>query len=319
MNIQEKAQALFRDQLNSWPLLGANWLKLEEAQVKVFEFGGFSIRVQCNPKRIVSSAAKVDKVSIDKRACFLCTEHRPPEEKNVWFGEQYEILCNPFPIFREHFTIAHSEHIPQVIEPEFGSFLELSRALPDLALFYNAPNCGASAPDHMHFQAGKRGFMPIEEELPVLKARFGSVLHTDNNLKVWAVDDGLRRIFVAESASRESLEQYAAHAFQVIRDMQEGSEPMINMLSYYKEGWQVLLFPRDKHRPWQYFEEGEKNILLSPASVDMGGTLITPLEKDYVKITREDIMDIFSQVSFSPEHFTHMKESLNNKLNANGQ
>jgi len=163
MTVQEKAHALFKDQLSSWPLLGANWDKLGQAQVKEFDFDGFSIRVQCNPKRIVSSAAKLDKVSIEKRPCFLCTEHRPPEEKNVWFGEDYEILCNPFPIFREHFTIARHEHTPQVIEPEFGSFLELSRALPDLALFYNAPNCGASAPDHMHFQAGNRGFMPIEE------------------------------------------------------------------------------------------------------------------------------------------------------------
>ena len=319
MTIQEKADALFKDQLSSWPLLGANWEKLDEAQVKEIKFDGFSIRVQCNPKRIVSSAAKVDKVSIEKRPCFLCTEHRPPEEKNVWFGENYEILCNPFPIFREHFTIARAGHISQVIEPEFGSFLELSRALPDLALFYNAPNCGASAPDHMHFQAGNRGFMPVEEELSALKERYGKVLYKDSRIAVSAVDDGLRRFHVVESASMEPLEQYAVFAFQLIRDLQKGEEPMINMLSYFNQGWQVLLFPRDKHRPWQYFEEGEENILLSPASVDMGGTLITPLEKDFQKITREDIMDIFSQVSFSAENFSTMNSYIQNKLESNDQ
>lgn len=317
MSIQEKADALFEDQLKSWPLLAANWEKLAEAQVRAFEFDGFSIRLQCNPKRIVSSAAKVDKVSIEKRPCFLCTEHRPPEEKNVWFGSQYEILCNPFPIFREHFTIAKSMHTPQVIEPEFRSFLELSRALPDLALFYNAPNCGASAPDHMHFQAGNRGFMPIEEELPVLKAGYGKVLYQDQLMTVHAVDDGLRRFHVVESASVDSLECYASHAFRLIRDLKQGEEPMINMLSYYDKGWQVLLFPRDRHRPWQYFEEGEKNILLSPASVDMGGTLITPLEKDFLKITREDILEIFSQVSFSAQHFSMMNDYLKHKLESN--
>jgi hypothetical protein len=310
INIQERADALFKDQLSSWPLLGANWEKLGEAKEREFDFDGFSIRVQCNPKRIVSSAAKVDKQSIEKRPCFLCTEHRPPEEKNLWFGKQYEILCNPFPIFREHFTIASADHTPQVIEAEFGSFLELSRALPDLALFYNAPNCGASAPDHMHFQAGNRGFMPIEDELTTLKAKFGQVLQKDREVELTAVADGLRRFYVLESDSKEKLEEIAAGAFQMIRALQKEDEPMINMLSYFRDGWKVLLFPRDKHRPWQYFEEGDKNILLSPASVDMGGALITPLEKDFLKITREDIEDIFSQITFSAEHFDRMNEYL---------
>jgi len=116
-----------------------------------------------------------------------------------------------------------------------------------------------------------------------------------------------------ESDSRETLGQVAASSFRFIRDLQQG-EPMINLLAYYDDSWQVLLFPRDRHRPWQYFEEGEQNILLSPASVDMGGTLITPLEKDFEKITREDIMDIFSQVSFSPGHFEAMNRFFSTKV-----
>ena len=314
MTLQERADVLFEDQKTSWPLLGANWEKLDGAQLKQFDFDGFTIRVQCNPKRIVSSAAKVDKVSIENRSCFLCRENRPPEEKNVWFGDDYEILCNPFPIFREHFTIAKADHTPQVIEPEFGRFLELSRALPDLALFYNASNCGASAPDHMHFQAGSRGFMPIEEEISSLKGQYGQVLLEHSAITVTAVADGLRRFYIVESDSKERLEKLGMGAFRFLRELQRGEEPMINMLSWYREGWQVLLFPRDKHRPWQYFEEGERNILLSPASVDMGGALITPLEKDFQKINREDIEDIFSQVTFSAEHFDRMNEYIKRKL-----
>jgi hypothetical protein len=305
MSLQDKADALFEDQKVTWPLLGANWEKLSGAKLKHFDFDGFSIHVQNNPKRIVSSAAKVDKVSIEKRACFLCLENRPPEEKNVWFGEEYEILCNPFPIFQKHYTIAKAEHTPQVIESEFGAFLELSRALPDLALFYNAPNCGASAPDHMHFQAGNRGFMPIEKELDLLKLNYGEKLLRSDSLDLTAINDGLRRFYLLESDSLESLKLLGAEVFSYIRDLQK-DEPMINMLSYYDRGWQVLLFPRHKHRPWQYFEEGDRNILLSPASVDMGGALITPLEKDFEKITREDIEDIFSQVSFTPGNFVDM-------------
>jgi hypothetical protein len=287
---------------------------LSGVRMKGFDFDGFSIHVQCNPKRMVSSAAKVDKVSIEKRACFLCTENRPPEEKNLWFGDEYEILCNPFPIFREHFTIAKAAHTPQVIESEFGAFLELSRALPDLALFYNAPNCGASAPDHMHFQAGNRGFMPIEKELESLKQLYGECLVEKGEARMTAVNDGLRRFYVMESNSKEALENLGALCFPFIRGLRQGEEPMINMLSYYHEAWQVLLFPRQKHRPWQYFEEGEQNILLSPASVDMGGCLIMPLEKDFEKIAREDIVDIFSQVSFAPADFEAMNQYIHSKI-----
>jgi len=173
MNLQQQASALFEDQKQTWPLLGENWKGLAFANLRVVEFPGFTIRVQFNPKRITSSAARVDRDSIARRKCFLCPENRPPEERHVPFGSGYEILCNPFPIFNEHFTIARREHTPQVIDTEFGNLLYLSRELPELVVFYNAPNCGASAPDHMHFQAGNRGFMPIEEEIGTLKERYG--------------------------------------------------------------------------------------------------------------------------------------------------
>jgi hypothetical protein len=313
MSLQERADRLFEDQKSSWPLLGANWDLLGEAQIKAFELDGYTIRIQYNPKRFVSSAAKVDRDSIRNRSCFLCEKNRPPEEKNVGFGTDYEILCNPFPIFSEHFTIAKKDHSPQVIEPEFGRFLELSRALPDLALFYNAPNCGASAPDHMHFQAGNRGFMPIERDMAFIKARYGEVLLDHPGIRVTALADGLRRFYAIESGSKEQLEEFGADTFRMLRELQDGEEPMINMLSYYREGWQLLLFPRHSHRPWQYFEQGEKNILLSPASVDMGGVLITPLEKDFQKITTEDIEDIFAQVTFSEGHFQRLNAYIRHK------
>jgi hypothetical protein len=308
MTLQERAHKLFEDQKNSWPLLGANWDKLRSVRLKEFGFKGFTILVQFNPKRITSSAAKVDTPSIQNRRCFLCAENRPREEQQVWFGDDYEILCNPFPTFNEHFTIAKSNHTPQVIEPEFDRLLELSRELPDLALFYNAPNCGASAPDHMHFQAGSRGFMPIEAQLGSIRKIYGEVLVEHLGITITAVTDGLRRFYIAESGSKHRMDVFANVVLRILRILKNGEEPMINMLSYFNNGWQLLLFPREKHRPWQYFEVGEKNILLSPASVDMGGTLILPLEKDFQKITREDVEDIFSQVTFSEEHFLRMNE-----------
>jgi len=307
MTTQEKADALFEEQKVNWPLMKTNWDKLVDVRLKQFEFDGFSIRIQCNPRRIVSSAAKVDRVSIENRSCFLCMKNRVEEQNNVRFGKDYEILCNPFPIFNEHFTIARTSHTPQVIEPEFLSFLDISRELPDLVVFYNAPSCGASAPDHMHFQAGNLGLMPLDSELEALKKRYGKSLAKDPEISITAVEDGLRRFVVLESIKQKPLKKAFSALFGFIKDLQ-GQEPMINMLSYYRNKWQIVLFPRELHRPWQYFEEGEKNILLSPATVDMGGTFITPMEKDFEKITREDIRDIFSQVSFSALNFKLLTE-----------
>ena len=196
MTTQEKADALFEEQKVNWPLMKTNWDKLVDVRLKQFEFDGFSIRIQCNPRRIVSSAAKVDRVSIENRSCFLCMKNRVEEQNNVLFGKDFEILCNPFPIFKEHFTIARTSHIPQVIESEFSGFLDISRELPNLVVFYNAPSCGASAPDHMHFQAGNLGLMPLDSELEALKNRYGKSLTNDPELSITAVEDGLRRFVV---------------------------------------------------------------------------------------------------------------------------
>ncbi|MFO7934691.1 MAG: DUF4922 domain-containing protein [Bacteroidales bacterium] len=316
MKTQEQTNTLFEQQKRSWPLLRDNWERLKEVRLKTFEFDGFSIRAQLNPERIISSSARVDKTSIKNRKCFLCAENRPEEEDHVLFRSEYEILCNPFPIFEKHFTLARTSHTPQVIAPEFGWFLELSRALPELFVFYNAPDCGASAPDHMHFQAGKRGILPLEQELDSLIKRYGEPLSDGGGLTVTAMDDGLRRMILLESHRKELL----MDAFGIINDftsrMRGGKEPMLNMLAYFIEDrWQIFIFPREKHRPWQYFEKGDKNILLSPAAIDMGGLLIIPLEKDFRKISKDDIKSIFEQVCISEKHFAELQEYLSGNLN----
>ena len=157
----------------------------------------------------------------------------------------------------------------------------------------------------MHFQAGNRGFMPIEHEIGTLKERYGKLLLSDETCTVHGIDDGLRRFYVLESGSPERLSTLAGAVFSYLRSLQ-GGDPMINMLSYFDQGWMLLLFPRDRHRPWQYFKEGEDNILLSPASVDMGGSLITPLEKDFHKLTRADVVDIFQQLTFSKANYLEL-------------
>ncbi|MCK9205965.1 MAG: DUF4922 domain-containing protein [Salinivirgaceae bacterium] len=306
MDYQKHTRLLFIQQKETWPLLAENSEGLKNVLLKTLSFGGFSFKVQYNAKRITSSAAKVDKETIAARPCFLCQANRPMEQSQVLFEGSYDILCNPFPIFQEHFTIAGLNHIPQEIGNSFGQYLDISKALHELVVFYNAPKCGASAPDHLHFQAGNLGFLPIESEYDNLRNRYGKELFNTPAISVVAIDDGLRRMVVLESDDKLSLESGFKPIYQFMKDLVSGEEPNLNILGWFSGQWRIIIFPRDKHRPWQYFAEGDENILLSPASVDLGGTLITPLEKDFHKISASDVADIMNQVCLPPETFEEL-------------
>jgi len=297
---------LLTAQKTEWELAGKNFAELDNAQVRAFDFDGFVIKVQFNPARIISSAARVDHKSIEARPCFLCQANRPKEQRGVSFGD-YSVLINPFPIFPEHFTIPAGAHIPQRIKGNFAGMLNLAKAMEGYTLFYNGPKCGASAPDHFHFQAGNSGFMPIDNEIEVLKEKYGHACQK-NEVAVWAVKDGLRNFVLMTSANNEKLSATFDKVFEIMAKLcLAEDEPMVNMLTSFINGaWRVLIFPRALHRPWQYGAEGDDNILLSPASVDMGGVLITPLEKDFKKITKADIKDIFGQVLLSVEKFDEL-------------
>lgn len=160
-----QATELLAKQLVTWPLAEKNYKALEAVQVKSFDMGGFSIRAQFNPARIVSTGAKVDARSLKERKCFLCPENLPVEQERLPFGFRHLVLCNPYPIFPQHFTIPTRKHTPQLILPQWNDFLELTRRLAPFTVFYNGPRSGASAPDHAHFQAVTRGIMPLDEEV----------------------------------------------------------------------------------------------------------------------------------------------------------
>jgi len=305
----EQVIQLLATQKEEWPLATRNFAGLEKVRTRKFSFCEVEINVQFNPERIVSSAAKVDAKSIEARPCFLCAANRPKEQRGINIGS-YSALVNPFPIFPQHFTIVEAEHVPQQIIGRMGDMLELAFSLQGFTLFYNGPKCGASAPDHFHFQAGNRGFMPIENKLEELKNNVSKKL---NSLKsdAWAVKDGLRNFLLLESAEKDVLEKDFFKIYESLETAEE--EPMMNILAFYeRDKWKVIVFPRAIHRPSQYFAEGEANILISPASVDMGGVLITPLEKDFDKIMQQDIRDIFEQVLYSATTFTQLIQKLEN-------
>ncbi|QIA07885.1 DUF4922 domain-containing protein [Draconibacterium halophilum] len=308
-SISTKIKQLLTDQKKEWELAGKNFAGLEHVKVRAFQFDGFTIKVQFNPGRIVSSAAKVDKKSIEARPCFLCAANRPVEQRGVTCGD-FEVLVNPFPIFPKHFTVPTFAHTPQLIKGNFVNMLDLAKAMENFTLFYNGPLCGASAPDHFHFQAGNSGFMPLDTELYVLKEKYG-IEWVKNEVNYSAIKDGVRNFLVLESADKAALENAFARIYALLDHHSEEEEPMLNILArYINDGWRILVFPRALHRPSQYFAKGEENILISPASVDMGGVLITPQENDFMNIRKTDIESIMKQVLWTEDQFDKLTTKL---------
>lgn len=298
-------------QVRDWPLANGNFKGLEKVEEKEFLFDGFTMKVQFNPERIRSSAAKVDKKSIEKRACFLCLDKLPAEQGGIAQGKDYVILVNPFPIIPQHFTIPKVDHVDQAFLQNLEGMLSLAKDMEGYTLFYNGPKCGASAPDHMHFQAGNKGFMPVEEEYYTLKAN-ADVLQKSDDVEVYAFNHYLRKMISVESANSDHLIKVATNFYHAFADMQsEEVEPMLNVICSFVDGKYIMhLFPRKLHRPTQYFAEGDEQLLISPASVDFGGVFITPRREDFDKITAEDIKDMFKQVCVDEDVFTSLCDKL---------
>lgn len=298
-------------QVRDWPLANGNFNGLEKVEEKEFAFDGFKMKVQFNPERIRSSAAKVDKKSIENRACFLCLDKLPAEQGGIAQGKEYVILVNPFPIIPQHFTIPKVDHVDQSFMDNLEGMLSLVKDMQGYTLFYNGPKCGASAPDHMHFQGGNKGFMPVEEEYLALKDK-ADLLVKSEEIEVRAFNHYLRKMISVETTNTEELIAVVSKFYNAFAAMQaEEKEPMLNVICSYVDGkYMMHLFPRKLHRPTQYFAEGDDQILISPASVDFGGVFITPRREDFEKITAEDIEDIFNQVCVDEDVFSLLCEKI---------
>jgi len=294
----EKINELFSSQLQEWELARINYSLLENVRTRKFDFGTFEVSVQFNPERIRSSAARVDPISIGERPCFLCTMNRPPEQRGLSFENVFAILVNPFPIFRRHLTIPSNDHVDQRIGDNLGTILSLSQVMPSYTVFYNGPQCGASAPDHLHFQAGNKGFMPLEKDFRI--GTHTTLLFSEPGVMVWKWEKYLRGIISLEGNDRDRVIRVFNRLFKGLSEIQpDPPEPMLNIIAGYENGeWIVHVIPRKLHRPSQFFMEGTGQLMISPAAVDLGGVIITPREEDYNSINRNDIEDIFRQVCF---------------------
>lgn len=292
-----------------------NYAALKNIRIRSLVVDGWEVLLQFNPARIRSSSAKMDACSVRERNCFLCRENRPAMQGSVPFGDSYEILVNPFPIFPEHLTIPSLRHEDQLIRGRYADMLSLAAELPDFVLFYNGPRCGASAPDHMHFQAGTRGVLPVERawERVAKETVFASA---SSSSVLYAVNGYTHPFLMLVSSRKQEAVQVFDALYALLPLPEEGGEPMMNLLAWYEGGrWISCLFPREKLRPCCYYARGEAHLLLSPASVEMGGLFAVAREEDFLRITESDIRRVYAEVCLGSGRAEELIKACKRNLN----
>jgi Domain of unknown function (DUF4922) len=293
-----EVEELFKRQARAWPQLAKGLEGLACAKTRSVRIDWFDIFIRHIPHRIASTTASVDRESVAKRPCFLCAGNLPSEEEGLQFDDDFTIYCNPFPIVDRHLTIAHREHRLQRIANQFGNMLDLAAALEGYFIIYNGPECGASAPDHMHFQAGSRALLPIEKDTVGLTGV--------------TVPNYRRNVFLFRGRDRSALIDRMDRAIDLIAEATgKPTEPMVNIAAFLEGAeWVTYLYPRGKHRP-EVFHTGE--LTVSPASIDLCGIFVVPLAQDFERITGDAIAAIFREVTLPDDQFQEVARKLENK------
>ncbi|MDE6040744.1 MAG: DUF4922 domain-containing protein [Muribaculaceae bacterium] len=285
------------EQIAEWPQAAGNFEALKDVKVKDLDVDGMHIKVQFNPARMVSSAAKVDAASLKARKCFLCEANRPEVQRGISWGDKYTVLINPFPIFPRHLTIPDDSHTDQLIDGRIADMMRLAAELDEYTVFYNGPRCGASAPDHMHFQAGNSDFLTIG---PALEDARHDVIATEGQSTLAMVNTLPLKVFVIDAATPEEGQKLFSRLYAAIPVPEGEKEPMMNLLCYATPtGTRLVVIPRKRHRPSFYGTEGDDCMLISPASVDMGGVFITPRPQDFDRFDADVARRIFDELCLS--------------------
>ena len=260
------------------------------------------LKLQWNPARIVSTGAKIDKKTLGERPCFLCDKNRPKEQMSKQIDEKFHLLVNPFPILPVHFTIPARKHQPQLIYKNYGEIHRFISLHSDLMVFYNGPKCGASAPDHLHFQAGTNGILPLQTNWQRLSRNLTDIISLNDEEKISVVSDFIVPAFVIISKSAESDEALFRRLYKAMPQRGDETEPMMNIISWRKgEEFISVVIPREKHRPEAYFAEGDAQFVVSPGALDMSGLIITPREEDFRKLTEEKALSLLQECGVSEE------------------
>ncbi|MEX2308878.1 MAG: DUF4922 domain-containing protein [Pirellulales bacterium] len=300
--LRERIEALFAQQCATWPALREGDAALRNLATKTLVEGGERIVVQLNPARRRSTHAKTDVQSIATRACFLCPENMPPEERGIAF-ENLVVLPNPYPVLPLHCTIADREHRPQELAGRVDLLLRLAAAIgPDLAALYHGARCGASAPDHLHFQASSAAEIPILAQLPALAKDHCRTAHHSFG----------RAMLVFASPNAADVQSDIERTIDTLRRLEQtDDEPMFNLVIHFQAGrYCAVLFPRRVHRPSRYFSKGPDQLAVSPAVLEMSGVLVTTDPAHFARIDADTARSIYSEVGLTPARFEQLAAEL---------
>lgn len=298
----------FNRQLEKWDDARHRFRDLKHVETKKLSE---EVRLQFNPARIVSTGAKIDKKTLGERPCFLCDKNRPKEQMSQQIDERFHLLVNPFPILPVHFTIPARKHQPQAIYKNYGEMHRFLSLHSELMVFYNGPKCGASAPDHLHFQAGTSGILPLQANWQRLSRNLTDIISLNDEEKIAVVRDFIVPAFVIISKSEESDETLFHRLYKSMPMRGDETEPMMNIIAWRKEDEYIsVVIPREKHRPEAYFAEGDAQVMVSPGALDMSGLIITPREEDFHKLTEESATTILQECGISTEKMNSIATKL---------
>ena len=303
---QDRIHKFVGDQLSQWPLACGNFRALKDVSVREVEVGGLTVKLQFNPARIGSSAAKTSKEELVKRRCFLCRENRPAEQIMLKFegrkGKKYDILVNPYPIFPDHLVIAKSKHTDQSIWHRYIDMLDLAKKYSGYTFFYNGPKSGASAPDHHHFQGVPKGLMPLENDVnaSVDNAEILEYVTSVQDASLYHYKKFTSGVFFLRAETSKSAAKLFYRLLDCADILEGDSEPRINLFSWWQDGeYRSLVVFRTSHRSHHYFSDGPDHLTMSPGCADMGGVFIVPVPEEYEKMTPELLSELVEEVSIT--------------------
>ena len=309
-------QRFFNRQLEKWEAARQRYHDLRSAKTRELVVGAYSIQVQWNPARMVSTGAQIDQKTIAERPCFLCEKNRPKEQIKKEIDGQYELLVNPFPILQQHFTIPSLKHQPQRILDSYGEIHKLLEEFPEMMVFYNGPQCGASAPDHAHFQAGTSGLLPLQTSWQRLSRNLTKLVSLNDDEDISLIDDYPCAALLIRSRSQYGDEQLFRRLYEALPATDP--EPMMNIVAWRcNDDFLSVVFPRTKHRPDCYYKEGNEQFVISPGALDMAGIIITPRQEDYERLTPEMALGILNEISLKGEALQQLLDTLKSQGGSN--
>ena len=311
-NPDDGLRRFYERQLAQWPLARFNFRVLNDVMTRTLSADSITLSVQCNPARIKSTAAATDRQSLNARKCFLCSANRPPEQITKPFGDDYDILVNPYPILPEHFTLSSRRHEPQTVDGCFDTMWAWMTLFPHHTVFYNGPQCGASAPDHKHLQAVVSGKLPLQRSWQLLNRNLTAVVSKAKGSSISVINGWPCKALLVECKDKDAGERLFGRTIKAISDSaapvtdgempkEDTPEPMLNIVAWRDgDDYLYVIFPRSKHRPACFYAGDDKQkMLISPGALDMAGLIITPRPDDFNRLTAADAASILAEVSIT--------------------